>query len=279
MTSDGYELAQWERSVSNWTRNTERIERLTADATAALLARLQPRAGERLLDVAAGSGDPALQLAELVGPSGQVLATDGVREMLAVLERRAAERHVGNLSVLHAAAEDLALPEASFDGACSRFGVMFFADPARALAGIRRAVRPGGRIALAVWGAREKNPFFTLVFDTLQELGVPDPAPPEARTVFEYAEPGKLVAALQAAGWREVREERATMHMPLPGASPDGLLDLLADMSRRTSERIAPLDAATHERARQVLARRAAGYVQNGGLQFPGEVLVASGRA
>jgi ubiquinone/menaquinone biosynthesis C-methylase UbiE len=279
MTSGGYELAQWELSAAQWTRNIERIERLTADATAALLARLQPRAGERLLDVAAGSGDPALQIAERVGPTGHVLATDGVRDMLDVLERRAAERHLGNLSVLQTAAEDIALPAASFDGACSRFGIMFFADPTRALAAIRRAVRPGGRIAIAAWGAREKNPFFTLVFDTLEELGVPDPAPAEARTVFEFAEPGKLVAALQAAGWHDVHEERRAMHMPLAGANPDGLLDLLVDMSRRTAERIAPLDAAMHERARLVLARRAAPYAQPGSMEFPGEVLIASGRA
>ncbi|HEX5011340.1 MAG TPA: class I SAM-dependent methyltransferase [Planctomycetota bacterium] len=279
MKSEGYELAQWEQSVETWTRNTDRIERLTADATAALLARLQPRPGQRLLDFAAGSGDPSLQLAQLVGPTGHVLATDGVREMLAVLERRAAELHLGNLSVLHAPAEELALPEASFDGACSRFGIMFFPHPPRALARIHRAVRPGGRVAVAAWGAREKNPFFTLVFDTLEELGVPDPAPPEARTVFEFSEPGKLAATLEAAGWHDVREEREPMRMPLPGANPDGLLDFLADMSRRTSERLAPLDAATRERARQILARRAARYARTGGMDFPGEVLVASGRA
>ena len=279
MSTSNAELQHWAQSASNWTRNSERIERFTAECTAALLDRLQPRPGQRLLDVAAGSGDPTLRLAQLVGPTGHVMATDGVSDMLAVLQQRAKERHLGNISVEVAAAEDLSLTPASFDGACSRFGVMFFADPQRALGAIRRAVKPGGPLVLAVWGAREQNPFFSMPFDTLEELGIPNPTPPDARTVFEYAEPGKLAALLRAAGWHEVREDTVRLHMPLAGVSPEGLLDVLCDISRRTSDRLAPLDAATRDRVRAGLARRAARYAQGDGLQLPAEVLLVSGRA
>ena len=279
MSTRNAELQHWAQSASNWTRNSERIERFTAECTAALLDRLQPRPGQRLLDVAAGSGDPALRLAQLVGPTGHVMATDGVSDMLAVLQQRAQDRRLANLSVEVAAAEDLALTPASFDGACSRFGVMFFADPQRALAAIRRAVKPGGPLVIEVWGAREQNPFFSMTFDTLEELGIPNPAPPDARTVFEYAEPGKLAALLRAAGWHEVREDTVRLHMPLAGVSPEGLLDVLCDISRRTSDRLAPLDDGTRARVRAGLARRAARYAQGDGLRLPAEVLLLSGRA
>jgi SAM-dependent methyltransferase len=273
------ELSHWAEAAPNWARNADRIEQITAEATSALLTRLNATAGQRLLDVAAGPGDPSLRLAELVGPSGHVLATDGVAEMLETLERRALERKLSNIAVLHSPAEELDLPKASFDAACCRFGAMFFADPVRALRAIREAVRPGGLVVLAAWGARERNPFFTLAFDTLQELEVPDPMPPEGHTVFEFAEPGTLKEVVIAAGWNDVREDRPMVRMPLPGVAPHQLLDVLSDISARTANRLAPLDEAARKRVRVRLAERASHYVHEDGLLLPAEVVLVSGRA
>jgi SAM-dependent methyltransferase len=199
--------------------------------------------------------------------------------MLEALKQRARARGLVNVSTLYAPAEELRLPAASFDGACSRFGVMFFGDPLRALANVRHAVRPGGRLVLAAWGARESNPFFTLPNETFEELGVPDPATAGARTVFEYSLPGQLAALLHEAGWHDVREERAALRLPLADTPPDRLLDVLADISRRIAERLQPLDAAARDAVRARLAQRAAAYACNDGVAFPAEVLFLSARS
>ena len=273
MTSTEKALDSWERAAGHWDRQADEIRALTAEATAGLISRLRPQPGQRLLDVAAGTGDPSLRLAELVGPAGHVLAADGARGMAEALTRRVADRKLSNVSVLHAAAEALDVPGALFDGACCRFGAMFFEDPSRALANMHRAVRRGGRLVLAVWGAPERNPYFTLIAAVLDEAEVPDTPPAGGRTVFEYAEPGKLAALVAAAGWHDVSEERAPLRMTMRGVAPSGLLDELAEISPRTAARLEGISPAVRAQAAERLARRAAPLARGADLEFPAEVL------
>jgi ubiquinone/menaquinone biosynthesis C-methylase UbiE len=263
----------WERASAHWDKKADQIRLQTAEATAGLIARLRPQPGQRLLDVAAGTGDPSLRLAELVGPAGAVVAADGARGMVDALARRVRERGLANVTVVHADAESLDLPSAFCDGACCRFGAMFFTDPPRALANIRRAVRRGGRLVLAVWGAPERNPYFSLANAVLEEVGVPEPDSPIGRSVFEYAEAGKLAALLAAAGWRDVSEDRAPLRMPMKGVAPAEFLDKLAEISPRVADRLAPVDEATRQRAREALARRAQPYARGADLELPAEVV------
>lgn len=279
MSLTDVEIRIWDEAAPHWARNAERIARFTAPATDGLLRRLQPAPGQRLLDVAAGTGDPALRLAQRVGPAGHVLAADGSAAMLATLEARARAAGLSNLSTRVAAAECLDLPAATFDGACSRFGVMFFGDPARALANMRPAVRPGGRLVLVAWGARERNPFFTLATGVLDELGAPEVATPGQRTVFEFEEPGRLAGLVAAAGWLDAREERERLDIDLPDTTPAGLLDLLAEISRRVSDRVSVLPPERRELARRGLAERAAPLAADGSIRFPAEVLFVTARA
>lgn len=279
MSLTDLEIGIWEQAAPQWARHAERIAALTAPATAGLLRRLRPAPGERLLDLAAGTGDPALQLAELVGPAGHVLATDGSAAMLATLARRARERGLANVEPRVAAAERLELPAASFDGACSRFGVMFFGEPEVALGRIHGALRRGGRLVLVAWGAKELNPFFTAATEALDAVGTPDVTTPGQRTVFEYAEPGKLARLVAGAGFRDVAEERERARLELPATAPGELLDVLADMSRRVSDRVAALDAPRRERARVLLAERVAPLAHAGALHFPAEILYVSASA
>jgi SAM-dependent methyltransferase len=279
MSTTDLELQNWVRSAPHWSAHADRIAAMTSGVTAGLLRRLRPAPGQRLLDVAAGTGDPSLRLAELVGPSGEVLATDGVPGMLETLAQRAAARGLRNLRTLHVVAEQLDLPAASFDGACSRFGVMFFADAARAAERVRRALRPGGRLVLAAWGARDENPYFTLPNATFEELGLPDPAPAGARTVFECSAPGRLAGLLADAGFADVQEDRVRLRLPLPDTPPEHLLDRLTELSHRVAERTGPLDAATRARLAARLAQHAAPFARDGGLDFPAEVVFTLGRA
>jgi len=274
------ELLAWRDNAGHWIAACDQIELMTQPASDALIERLAVAPGQHLLDVASGTGDPALRLARLVGPSGHVTATDGVPSMLEALRSRAAEQGLRNVTTVLSAAEDIALPPGSFDGASSRFGVMFFANATAALAAMHRAVRAGGRLAVAAWGVKERNPFFTLTAEALDEAGAPAPSlPPGSRTVFEFAEPDLLASVASAAGWHDVREERPTFSMRLHSVPPEDMLDTLAKLSRRVTERLGQLDPAAQRRAHALVEQRARPYSQGGDVVYPAEIVVVSARA
>ena len=134
-------------------------------ASEVLLAAAGVRRGMRLLDVGTGTGIPALLAAELVGPEGAIIATDPSTSLLAAAEANARAIGMSNLSFRHAAVESLPVPDDSFDAVVSQLGLMFTADLPRALAEIRRVLRPGGRADFMDWGQYEHNPFWTEFHD------------------------------------------------------------------------------------------------------------------
>src|SRR5207249_3504705 len=120
-----------------------------------------------VLDVAGGTGEPSLAIAEVVGPSGSVICTDAIAEMLAVAEREAARRQLPNLKFRQCMADSLPFESNSFDVAVCRLGVMFFPDPLAALREILRVTKSGGRLSFAVWRGPEFNPFFGIVTEVV----------------------------------------------------------------------------------------------------------------
>ena len=141
----------WDRAAArydaSWQRPLSSAHRLVLD-------RLQPRPAERALDVACGTGGLACELAAAVGPAGRVVGVDLSQAMVDAATARAAEGGLRNTRFQRMDAQALALPDASFDVITCCFGLMYLPDPEQALAGMRRVLRPGGRLGLAVWGDR-----------------------------------------------------------------------------------------------------------------------------
>jgi SAM-dependent methyltransferase len=157
---------------------------------------------------------------------------------------------------------------------------MFFADPALALSRMRAAVRPGGRLVLAAWGAHARNPFLAWPAEALDEAGIaPAQEVPGARTAFEFETPGHLLELAAAAGWHASREEFLAIELPLDDVTPAGLLPRRAEMSQQVAARIETADPARVARARHLLADRVAGFVRGEGLCLPGEILLVTGAA
>lgn len=125
-----------------------------AEVHTKLLNCASPKVGERVLDVACGSGLIAFRAAQAVGPTGQILGVDLSAQMVHVAQQRARERGLSNVDFARMDAESLELPDASFDVALCALGLMYLPDPERALREIRRVLRPGGRLGLVVWGER-----------------------------------------------------------------------------------------------------------------------------
>jgi SAM-dependent methyltransferase len=189
-------------------------------ATEALVAFAAPKRGMQVLDLASGTGEPAISVAELVGSTGKVVALDQSSDLLEVASRRAAERRLANLETHCADAHRLEFPDASFDLATCRCGVMFFHDVVAALRDLRRVLKPGSRACFLAWGPFEQPYWHTMIGVVLRHAGGPL-LPPGGDNPFRFAEPGSLSRVLTEAGFATVEEE--TRHVPWswPGTPED----------------------------------------------------------
>jgi ubiquinone/menaquinone biosynthesis C-methylase UbiE len=180
------------------------------DMTRALVgaARVQP--GMRVLDIACGTGEPAISLAALLSDKGEVVGVDISPAPLKIAEERAAQRGLSNASFKQADAHHLHFADNSFDCITSRLGVMFFSDLPRALSEMRRVLKPKGRAILLVWGPMDQPYFLTTIGTILRML--PEAIVPESgRKMFALGNKGILSQALRQAGFSQAEEELATV--------------------------------------------------------------------
>lgn len=192
---------------------TQRWERPSAEmgkhVTSALVDYAAPQPGERVLDVACGSGAPSLQVARRVGNEGFVVATDLNGEPLKIAEQRARERGITNIRFEQADVHALSYGDGEFNLVTCRFGVMFFSDLQKALRQIRRVLKPGGRVAFATWGSFDQPYFQKTVQIVMRHTGAA--IPPDAASMFKFAATGTLSNALAEAGFANTRDELRTV--------------------------------------------------------------------
>ena len=153
---------QWQAAAKAWNDWGPLLRVWLGPATELMLDMAKIGPGSRVLDVAAGAGDQSLQTAARVGPNGYVLATDISSKVLEFAARNARAAGYANVETKVLDAENLDVPEASFDAVISRVGLIYFPDQQKALAGMRRALKPGGRVATIVYSTAESNQFFSI---------------------------------------------------------------------------------------------------------------------
>ena len=201
------EQRTWTAAAPGWRRHDERMVQATAPVTTRMLELLSPTPGGQILDVASGTGEPALSIAEAVGPSGRVIAVDFVDEMLTVAREKAALRGLANIEFRHVDGEDLDIPETTFDAVSNRWGLMFMPDPVGALRRALGLLESDGRIAVACWAGPERNPWVSLPMKAIrQRLGM-EPPPPGTPGIFAFASAERLQHVLEEAGFVDVRVE------------------------------------------------------------------------
>jgi ubiquinone/menaquinone biosynthesis C-methylase UbiE len=245
--------------------------------TEAFVEYARPLPGMRVLDLASGTGEPAISVAERVGPQGSVEAVDQSSELLEIAAERARNKKLVNLTTRQADAHTLPFADHSFDLATCRFGVMFFADPKSALTELHRVLKPGARACFAAWGPIEQ-PYWQSTMKIVQRqvggamlsAGGADP--------FRYSAAGSLSEVLRAAGFQEVEESTRNLPWTWLGDAEEVLEYACAvaapfrPMLERVPEEMWPTIRAEAEAA---IER----YRVGDEIRFGADVVLASGRA
>jgi ubiquinone/menaquinone biosynthesis C-methylase UbiE len=266
----------WATVAPAWKEHAAYADTRGAALTERMLALAAVAPGDRVLELACGPGGLGIAAAGLVAPGGEVVLSDVVPEMVAVAAERARERGVGNATARVLDLERIEEPDASFDVVLCREGLMFAIDPARAAAEIRRVLRPNGRVAIAVWGPREQNPWLGILFDAVSaHLGKQIP-PPGMPGPFSLSDAGHLAAVLAGAGLADVAV--GDLDFPTRAPSFDEWWARTCALAGPVAGILASLPQESAWALRERVAQAAAAYETPAGLEFPGLTLVATGR-
>lgn len=242
-----------------------------APAHAAVLARAALHPGERVLDVACGTGLVSLAAAEAVGSAGQVLGTDLSQRMVEAARERAAQRGLSHLRFMRMDAEQLALPDAGFDVALCALGLMYVPDPDSALRELRRVLRPGGRMALAVWGERARCGWAAL-FPIVDEEVRSEVCP----LFFRLGQQDTLARCCAEAGFSQVTQQRiAATLCYADGDAACGAAFVGGPVAMAWSR----FDGAVRARVQARYLEAISAWREGSGYRLPGEFVIVSATA
>jgi SAM-dependent methyltransferase len=260
----GQQKAAWDDGAEGWKRWWPTFERAAQTVNDRLVALAAVHAGDRVLDIATGSGEPALTAARVVGQAGRVVAVDMSPGMLAIARERIDAAGLKNVELVESDAESLRLDAHSFDAALSRWGLMFMPDLDGVLRGLHRALKPGGRFATAVWSAADKVPMCGLARDAIRRITGIVP-PPNAPDPIRLADTSILERALSAGGFRDVKIERLIVTFEFP--SPEAFADFRSQIggTRATLSKM-PAEVASKVRDAVVSAAREYAVADAGGV-------------
>ncbi len=269
---------EWASAAPYWKKWNHKLEFQSQAATDLVVKGAQLAPGHHVLDLASGTGQPALSIAKAVGPSGRVIASDLTPEMLDATKENARAQALSHLEVRVADAERLPFSNAEFDRVTCRFGIMFVPQIQTALGEARRVLKPGGRFSFLTWGSLEENPLFAAtVGPFMKHVNLPPPLP-DAPTIFRFADPDKLSRTLTAAGFRDVTASKQQVPWPWPGSPQDaweGMRDLAAPFKKMIAAVPPEQLPAVMEDVMTNLHR----YYDGKQVNFPATIVLATGAA
>ena len=196
---------QWQAAAEAWHRWGPTLHQWLGEATSVMLDMAGVREGQRVLDVAAGAGEQTIVTAQRVGPTGSVLATDISSNILEFAQQAARHAGLKNVETKVVDGENLELPENSFDAVVSRVGLIYFPDQHKALTGMKRVLKPYGRVAAITYSTPENNKFFSVPVSIIRRRANLPPPLPGQPGPFSLGSPGVLEAAYQKAGFRDIQ--------------------------------------------------------------------------
>lgn len=266
---------QWQEAAEAWHRWGPTLNSWLGPVTEAMLDMAKVGAGHRVLDVAAGAGEQTMTTARRVGPTGHVLATDISSNILEFAAAEAKRLGYSNVECKVLDGENLDAPEGTFDAVISRVGLIYFPDQQKALAGMKRALKPGGRVAAIVYSTPQKNTFFSTPVGIIRRranLGPPLPGQPGP---FSLGSPGVLEAAFAKAGFRDIETRLVSAPLRMP-ASID-CVRFEQESFGALHQMLSTLDEAGKQDAWCEIADELAKFQTSSGFEGPCEMVVAVG--
>lgn len=265
---------QWNKDGAAWRRWTPVLDGWYGEVTRQMLdlARIQP--GQRILDIAAGAGEPAVSAAVRVGPGGYVLATDISEGIVALALQVARERGLKQVETRAMDGEKLDLPDASFDAVLCRLGLMYMPHPVTALREWRRALKPGGRVAVGVFSTPDRNSWGAVPASIIRQRAQLPPPVPGQPGPFSLGSPGVLEGIFIQAGF--ANPDIRAVPVPHRTTSAAEYVRVAREAFGGFNAMMANLPSKEQESVWNEVEGRMRNFETPGGFEVPGECLVAA---
>ena len=268
----------WDKAAQGWQTWQEFIYGRTAPVSERLVELAGIKPGDKVLDVAAGAGEPSLTAARVVGPEGSVIATDISTNMLTAGRERAAAAGIDNVEFVESDASALDFPPESFDAALSRWGIIFEPDGEATAARVRGFLKPGAKMAISSWGPPERSPMLSIPMMTaMQRLNAPPP-PPGTPGPLSRPTPEAIGSILVGGGFSDIEVEETEVSFEWESA--DEFVAMVKDTVQRLVTLIAKHAPDDPDRAWEaILGAVKERASDDGTVTFSNLVLLALGRA
>jgi len=265
---------QWNKDGAAWRRWNPTLDRWYGEVTRQMLdlARIQP--GQRILDIAAGAGEPSVSAAERVGPGGYVLATDISEGIVELALQVARERGFKQIETRAMDGEKLDLPDASFDAVLCRLGLMYMPHPVTALREWRRALRAGGRVAVIVFSTPDRNSWGAMPASIIRRRAQLLPPVPGQPGPFSLGDPGALEGVFNQAGF--TNPEVRAVPVPLRMASAAEYVQVAREAFGAFNAMMAHLPPQERDSVWNEVESSLRSFESPGGFEVPGECLVGA---
>jgi ubiquinone/menaquinone biosynthesis C-methylase UbiE len=260
-------------AAEQWQRRKAQRDKVNAIANEMMLDLAKLSTGDKVLDVAAGTGEQTLLAAQRVGATGHILATDISTSMLNLAAQAFRDAGLNNVETRVMDAANIDLEADSFDAVICRQGLMFFPEPVKALVGMRRVAKPGSRVGALVWSSAEKNPYQGLPLTIVRRIGNMQPPGAGEPGMFALGERSLLEGVFRAAGFSDIVVQAVPLLRKFASVaeSVKGMQHpLLQQLSAKLSDK-------EREKAWAEVEREFSRFQGPNGVEFPGEFLIAAG--
>ena len=272
------EFQSWSSVVPGWRKHDKRLSEAFRNVSIALLDKAGVTQGHHVLDVACGTGEPAIPASQRVGPTGTIFATDLVAGMVAFAKEKAAALSIGNIEFVVADGEQFDLPSDTFDAAIMRWGLMFMPQPVDCLRRIHGALKPGAAFATANWATPDRNPWASVPLAVMKRyMELPAPVPDQTG-LFSFADPERLKKVMTEAGFRDVAVEGVEVLWAGPASGKDYFGEVMEVAGPLASLYAKLPEDKKRAYADDVAAEAERQSVRKPGVALPGFTWIASGR-
>src|SRR5581483_10580261 len=242
--------------------------------TDAIVQAADVRAEMAVLDLACGTGEPAISIAAQLASTGCVTGIDISPEPLKIAQQRAASRKLSNVRFREADAHQLPFVDHAFDRITSRLGVMFFVDPPCVYREMHRVIKPGGTVALVAWGPFEDQPYFQSTIGTIVDEVPGAQLPASGASMFRYGQPGSIARELEVAGFRNCTDRLQTVPWVWPGP-PEQVWEYFQEATVPFRPLIDAIPSSLRERVQGRVLEKIASYYDGAQVNFTATINLA----